>query len=248
MNGEPFVTKELPDYIKQAKKIGYQYVYITTNGSLVTEEKIKACAEAGIDSIKFSINAGSRETYKIVHQKDDYNKVIQNLKDTYRFRQEQGYSFKILSSFVVTKYTVQEIKEHYKNIKPYVDELVFFNVESFAGQMEDEVTALRAEIEGNLPKHKIANQAPCKALWNSINVTCEGFLTLCCSEAFNYLAAEDLNQMGLKEAWYSERMIAIRKRHIENKLEETQCGKCLGSWAGKVNPLNQELFNRSQGA
>ena len=40
--GEPFLVPDLPEYIKKAKDIGYTYVYLTSNGSLATPEKIRA--------------------------------------------------------------------------------------------------------------------------------------------------------------------------------------------------------------
>ena len=54
--GEPFLVPELPDYIRKAKEIGYSYVYLTSNGSLATPERIRAVVDAGLDSIKFSIS------------------------------------------------------------------------------------------------------------------------------------------------------------------------------------------------
>jgi molybdenum cofactor biosynthesis enzyme MoaA len=33
-NGEPFTARNLADYVKKAKGIGFEYVYLTTNGSL----------------------------------------------------------------------------------------------------------------------------------------------------------------------------------------------------------------------
>jgi MoaA/NifB/PqqE/SkfB family radical SAM enzyme len=245
MNGEPFVTKQLPDYIAYAKKKGYEYIYITTNGGLATEDKIKAVIDAGLDSIKFSINAGSRETYKIVHQRDDYDKVMQNLMFTHKYREESGKKFKILSSFVVTKYTSDEVETHYKKVSQYVDDIVFFNAESFAGQMEEEVETLRTEISPKVSSFKIHNQAPCNSLWNSVCVTCEGYLALCCSEAYHYLVIEDVNNVSLKEAWNSERMNEMRQKHLDNNLAGTQCAKCLKCDTGEVRPLNEELFNRS---
>lgn len=247
MNGEPFMTQELPEYIALAKKLGYKYVYITTNGALASKECMESVIKAGIDSIKFSINAGSRETYKIVHQKDDYDKVIRNLKYTYEYREKHSYHFKILSSCVVTRYMQNEIENHYKKIKPYVDELVFFQAESFAGQMEDEVQNLRVELKDKkrFPQYRLKHYAPCNALWNSINVTCEGYMTLCCSEAYNLNAIIDVNEMGIKEAWYSDKMVAMRERHVKKNLRGTLCGKCLGYSEGSVLPLNEELYIKS---
>ena len=44
--GEPFLIPELPEYIAEAKRIGYTYVYLTSNGSLATPERIRAVIDA----------------------------------------------------------------------------------------------------------------------------------------------------------------------------------------------------------
>jgi MoaA/NifB/PqqE/SkfB family radical SAM enzyme len=57
--GESFLVKDLVEYIKYAKKVvGIEYVFITTNGSLCSPERMIPIIDAGLDSIKFSINAG----------------------------------------------------------------------------------------------------------------------------------------------------------------------------------------------
>ena len=63
--GEPFMTKNLDQYIQLAKNKGIKRLYISTNGSLATLDKVKRCIEAGLDSIKFSINAGTKATIKL---------------------------------------------------------------------------------------------------------------------------------------------------------------------------------------
>ncbi len=247
MNGEPFVSQRLEEWVEYANGIGYEYIYITTNGALATPNRVKSVMENGCSSIKFSINAGSRTTYKIVHQRDDYEKVIDNVINAYKIRETNHYNCKLLSSFVVTKFTEDEIEYHYKKIKPYVDEVVFFNCEDFAGQMGDVVSDLRTDKEIEVfPKHILHNSAPCKALWNSINITCEGYLTLCCSEAFNYLVVEDMNKTTIKEAWYSNKMIELRKKHIKCELDGLLCNRCITKNNNEdIRPINEALFASS---
>ena len=78
--GEPFLVPELPEYIRKAKEIGYTYVYLTSNGSLATPERIRAVIDAGLDSLKFSINAPERDLYKFIHGRDDFDTVMDHLK------------------------------------------------------------------------------------------------------------------------------------------------------------------------
>ena len=245
--GEPFVSPELEDYIKFAKEHSYEYVFITTNGALATPARLEKVIDAGIDSIKFSINAGTRESYKVVHGRDDYDKVFEHLKHADQYRKRKNAKVKLMTSFVVTKYTKDEIDMHYNKILPYVDDICFFNAESFGGQMEEEIKELRVKIDNDkMPQYTIPNKIPCVELFKTICVTAEGFMTCCCSEAFNYLVVEDVNSMLLREAWHSESMQNIRRRHIEGNIDGTQCYKCIyGKEKGKTEPLNKELYIKS---
>jgi molybdenum cofactor biosynthesis enzyme MoaA len=83
--GDPFITKNLDQYISIAKNLNIKRVYITTNGALANFDKAKKCIDAGLDSIKFSINAGTKESYKIIHGFDDFEKVKKNVRDIYEY-------------------------------------------------------------------------------------------------------------------------------------------------------------------
>ena len=84
--GEPFMTKNLDDYIRTAKRAGVARVYLTSNGALASLDRVIACHEAGLDSIKFSINASNRADYELVHGFDDFDKVVRNVRDIAAWR------------------------------------------------------------------------------------------------------------------------------------------------------------------
>src|SRR3989339_505701 len=65
--GEPFMRNDLHEFVAYAKSKNIKYVFLGTNGSLATAQRAKAVLDAGLDSIKFSINAGTRESYHKVH-------------------------------------------------------------------------------------------------------------------------------------------------------------------------------------
>jgi MoaA/NifB/PqqE/SkfB family radical SAM enzyme len=55
--GEPMIRKDLPKIIREIKKSArWIYIYIVTNGSLLTEEKAEALFDAGLDQMSISIN------------------------------------------------------------------------------------------------------------------------------------------------------------------------------------------------
>jgi pyruvate-formate lyase-activating enzyme len=229
--GEPLMCKELPSYIEKAKKIGYEYIYITTNGALMTEKAIEQIVEAGIDSIKFSINAGTKETYKIIHNSDDFFNVLNNLEKLYEYRKNNKKNFKIFVSYVNTKQNKAELSILKEKILKYIDEIEDFDVYNQGGSMY--------EINGIIT---ISNdfrpiKAPCFMLFNRFHITYEGYLNICCVDFQNYLAVADLNEVSIKDAWNCNIFADIRKRHIENALEGTMCYNCVNNDNTEIKPL-----------
>ena len=106
--GEPFLNKDLENYIKFAKKIGYEYIFINTNGAAATLKRMQNAIASGLDSIKFSINAGTKETYKKIHGKDDFERVIKNLFGDFPiliiWEHEILLSYKTVNSFCLIDY------------------------------------------------------------------------------------------------------------------------------------------------
>ena len=232
--GEPLMCKDLPYYIKLAKEIGFEYVYITTNGALMTEGKIRDIVEAGIDSIKFSINAGTKDNYKLIHGKDDFEKVIENLIRLYEFRVQHDLKYKIYVSFVKTKQNEDEYEILKDRVREYVDDIAFFNVYNQGGNMY--------ELNGivTLEDDYKPMSAPCYMLFNRFHITYEGYLNICCVDFQNYLAIADLNVRSLKEAWQCREITEIRKRHLKNDLYGTVCYNCIHNTNEQVQPLVEE--------
>jgi MoaA/NifB/PqqE/SkfB family radical SAM enzyme len=229
--GEPFLSKNLDKYVARAKEIGYEYVYFDTNGALATPERVQSVLEAGIDSIKFSINAGSSPTYKSIHGSDDFDKVISNLKFVSDFRKKHGKPSKIYVSYVVTSQNQNE-RELLKNIvSPLVDDIVFNELVNQGGMMVEENAQIVTVKTGKVRK------PPCSMVFNRLHITCEGYLTACCVDFDNNLLVADLNKITLKEAWHSVLFKDLRKRHLEDTLQGTLCYNCLYDKNEAFSPL-----------
>ena len=71
--GEAFLYKDLAEIIAYTKNAGFDYLFLTTNGALATPQKMKDVLDAGLDSIRFSINAADRDTYLEIHGRDDFD-------------------------------------------------------------------------------------------------------------------------------------------------------------------------------
>lgn len=231
--GEPFLVPELPEYIKKAKEIGYSYVYLTSNGSLAIPEKIRSVIDAGLDSIKFSINAPERELYKFIHGRDDFDKVMEHLRYLYDYRKQIHGEFKIYVTGILTKYTENMQDKYHEIFDGLCDQVVFKFVYNQGGYMPEINDYLRCECD-TAPRRR------CNLPFDAISVTHEGYLSVENADYENMLIVADLNKVSLKDGWYGEKMKEIRRKFIEDDLGGTLCDGCVHRTLKPAKPTMPE--------
>ena len=232
--GEPFLVPELPDYIRKAKDIGYDYVYLTSNGSLATPERIRAVINAGLDSMKFSINAPERRTYEFIHGKDDFDTVMDNLKYLNEYRKECGRFYKIFVTAILTRFTEYMKDDFFTVFGDLADEIVFKNVYNQGGYMPEIETMLKCYSDEETFRR-------CNLPFDAISITCEGYLSIENADYENMLVVADLNKVSLKDGWYGEKMKEVRQKFIDNKLDGLVCDGCVHHSVRPGAPVIPEL-------
>lgn len=76
--GEPFLRKDLMDFIRQVVRSPLKEIHITTNGTL-TKEFIPELKDLGIKSINLSLDSLDRERFKTITRRDELHKVLDTL-------------------------------------------------------------------------------------------------------------------------------------------------------------------------
>ena len=208
MIGEPFICNDLAEYVSCAKGLGYEYIYLTTNGALATVERCKELISAGISSIKFSVNASTRESYIAVHGRDDFYIVRENIFNLKKYLENNKINVPLFISFVKN-----ELNKH-------------------------DVEKLEREFDSVVDKIYVS---PCAMCFNRLHITCEGYLNACCADSDGYLSAIDLHQTSLIDAWNSEIMIELRRKHLRNELSGLLCQNCINNTEEIFSPLNKDL-------
>lgn len=232
--GEPFLVKDLPDYIRKAKEIGYTYVYLTSNGSLATEEKIRQVIDAGLDSIKFSINAPERKLYEFIHGKDHFDTVMEHLKYLNAYRRECGRDFKIYITGILTRFTEHLKDKYFEVFDGLADQIVFKLVYNQGGYMPEVDLLLRCNCD-----HEVKRR--CNLPFDAISITAEGYLSIENADYEDMLVVADLNKVSLRDGWYGEKMKDMRRRFMENDLAGTLCDGCVNHEIREAAPLTPEL-------
>jgi radical SAM family protein/iron-sulfur cluster protein len=89
--GDPFVHPDAVKMIEYAKsRFPSLYVYTSTNGLLLDEEKTSRLVQSGLDEITFSVDGTDQETYERYRCGGDYNTALKIMSDCVRIRNESG--------------------------------------------------------------------------------------------------------------------------------------------------------------
>ena len=225
--GEAFLYKGLAELIAFAKELGFKYTFLTTNGALATPERMREVLDAGLDSIRFSVNAPQRELYRELHGKDDYDTVIRNIKEMHQYITKNHIKVATSLSCVITKKTIGIEKQMRDIFDPYFEDIIFIPV------MLSRLTNI-AEVK---EKYEVIDDSDvmfnpdfiCPLLFNTMYINAFGKVVPCCNSYDEEVYFADLKvNPSLKDAWESDGYNKYRKIFLKGDSDKgTICETCL---------------------
>ena len=216
--GESFLHPGIFDFISYAKKRGMQYVYITTNGQVFNDAMIGKIFDSGLDSIKFSIDAGRKSSYESTRKGAKWERLVDTIKKIRAIRDRRGSALRIFASYVVMKNNFKEIVDFNETFKGLIDETRYAFVFNLGGNVD---TSSMYSVALREAWH------PCALLWNRFIVTYDGKLTICCMDFESRLVYGDLKTDTLKGSWNNEVMTGFRQIHKDMEFDKLPiCLRC----------------------
>lgn len=227
--GESMLVKWLPDAIREAKK-RFGYVYLTTNGSLASADKVEACMKAGLDSLKFSLNYADAEQFtEIARVKSSiFDKMLRNIKDAYEVREAGNYGCGLFASYI--NYTGEQGEKMAKlleDLDPYLDQHYALPLYSQANETGEENEDRGWYVRGGNPGRAEAMRepVPCWSLFTETRVTWDGRIAACC---FDHESKFDMGPViPFMENWHSDKFQKLRQAHLDMDVSETACKECV---------------------
>ena len=230
--GESFMCDWLPDAIAHAKRRGIRYAFLTTNGSLATRDRVQACMEAGLDSLKFSMNNADATQFAQVAgvKRKLFHASVGNLKAAREVRDRGNYPCGLYASSIQYDGAQQDrMMELVHEISPYVDEhywLPLYSMGSHATEREEELGF--RPIAGNQGRvGALRDPLPCWSAFTEGHVTYDGKLSACCFDAGDKWVMADLNNVSFMDGWNSEAFMKLRSAHLRRDVAGTICESCV---------------------
>lgn len=234
--GESFMQPKLLvqciEYLKRT--LGMPYVFLTTNGSLAHPETVEACMQAGLDSLKWSINAADEAQFdKIMRVPTKlFRTALFNLQEARKIRDYGGYECGIYASSIQYDGEQGERMQKLldKEVLPFVDEHYFLPLYGrMAAQPKEKAKMLGFEQQaGNQGRvGGLVKPLPCWAVLSEGHIRVDGHMSACCFGADDKYDMGDLNEGGFMANWHSAKFVALREAHLKGDISQTVCAGCV---------------------
>jgi len=200
--GEPLLNPRLEKYIEQAKKGGTIETLINTNALSLTTERSENLIKAGLDTLIYSFDGGSKETYEKNRpgrfKNNKFEDIIENIRKFNEVKKALNSPFPFTRiQMILTEETRKELDDFISIFSNIVDEVSVKQYTERGGNIsvlskkERELLQNYCDInnldintvefmvtEGKVYVSK--SRIPCKQPFQRLLVTYEGRVGMCC--------------------------------------------------------------------
>ena len=243
-DGEPLINKKFADMIKFAKDVGAsKYIDTTTNASLLTKEKGKSIAEAGLDRINISIYGVSSEHYlNFSDAKIEFERVLNNVKDFYEVRGKCEMLVKVNGDSLNEK-EKQTFLDYFGD---YTDKIYIEHTMSCWPEFE--VKGVAVNQEKGIYGQDIKEADACSYPFYSISINSDGAVSVCFLDWSHKMIVGDVLKQSVQSIWEGKEMRAYRKMFLQgDRKKHNVCGGCGQMSHGmpdNIDPFKDDLLRK----
>jgi radical SAM protein with 4Fe4S-binding SPASM domain len=231
LQNEPLLDRHLPERIGLARRILGPKVKIgtVTNGSLLTEERIRALVNAGPNWIAVSLDAYRRETYETIRPGLDFDRVRRNVLALLRYHGRVSVQIRFL---IQQQNRTEEaaFRRYWLARGAHVAVMEATNRASTLDSYE-EVYARRPQRSVDLVREPLKWLAgrlypACTLPFTALSVLVDGRVIACCHDWGPAEVVGDLSRQSLEDVWNGPEMNRVRQLLVERRFEQSDA--CVG--------------------
>jgi len=246
-DGEPLLNKNFAKMVKYAKDSGcVQYIDTTTNGFLITEERMKPIIEAGLDKINISVNGLSNGQFlRFAEKRVIFHDYVENIKSLYNIKENCEIVIKI------PRELIHEVVDDYfyKIFGDYCDRIFIENSMNCWPKFDVEKKAnMQVSKEKGIYNQPISEVNCCPYIFYSMSVNSDGLVSVCFLDWQHKMIIGDVKTQSIKEIWDGFKIFKYQFMNLDRKRKEHPiCGKCQQlshGMADNIDPYLSELKER----
>ena len=218
--GEPLLDSGLEEKVAYSRnKYFDKFIPVTTNGSLLTVDRLDSLGRAGVDLIRVSLQGITPEGYEKTsgRNKKTYTTVLRNIFNASERIQEKKYNIELVVSVVLVGSEEINLVDVCKNT--FKDACSFLEI--WTPHNTGDCFSFR--------KIKKQRKNTCGMLFNGpLNVYVDGRIGLCCMEVHGKHILGDLKTQSLEEIYSSVLFKKIAAYHKNGKFKGSNlvCENC----------------------
>lgn len=213
--GEPMLHKDVVWQVEYAKKAGIIDVMMNSNGDLLTKELGEALLKAGVDKVFISFDSISPDIYETQRKGTSLGKVVNNLYQFVKLRNEKYPDTHIRVSMVM--YKTDEWLSQFEGLKAMWKNLVDAVGYGFYVERDYDHVETYPEVDGFY----------CEQLFQRMFLKYNGNVTVCCVDDQDEYIVGNWQNESLKDIWNSDAYTNIRTKHLDGKyMDINMCSKC----------------------
>ena len=224
--GEPLLHPEVIEFCRYIKEKGLP-LHITTNGSLLTEDKMKAFIDMGLDSIIFSFQGVNKEGYEEMRG-EHYDQLVENIRKFVDMKGDRKPYIHITST--MTTEAPMEIKR-FKDKWDIVDEVTTgkTNLSRINPAQIRALDKLKKLVCLNDTVDR--NYRPCTEVLQKLSVDWDGKVSACCADWDNFMTVGHIDET-LEYIWHNSKDLKIYRKLLKEMKHNslTMCSVCFHTY------------------
>lgn len=255
LGGEPLLHPDIAEMVRYAEGVGL-VTCIHTNALRLDGDMAEALLDSGLSILSFSFDGETAEEYESIRVGGSFEEVLGNILRFLEIKKRRGMEYPETTLQIIKPgeppITAAETWRHPgqasapppRSLRP-----------EFAGLFRD----LPLDHWFLLPPHEWPDEQerggqsrggiyfPCQALWQSLSITWDGTVVLCCGDLNGRMPIGDMQRQSILEVWNSDIMMDMRKRLLRPETPKCElCAGCNANWRHR-HPLGPDFRRLLQG-
>ena len=210
-NNEPFLIKNLHEYILYAHRKGFIDIMLNNNGSALTKKRAEQILDSGLTRLRFSLDAVTPETYSKVRVGSiKLDRVIKNIETFLELRSMGNYKLPLVGvSFVKMKQNEHELENFINFWKNKVD---MISIQTFTPPTRDIEKYKKFYATDQLLDSEPITEFKCVQPFQRVVISNQT-IAPCCVNFNKELTIGKLGKDTIHQAWHSKKMNELRNLH-----------------------------------